>query len=210
MPTSAATQLAVAPPVPTRNATLAAPTPPAQPSLTSAPAKGIVIEIRAGGSAISLPYTSFTASSLIAAINAQGGSATSVDTWDGSSWRTYTAGQSGPDFAIQVGRGYVVHANNASSWLAPAMTGIPWTSIKIEKGWSLLGIPPCKNGARSCYTASSLAAAINAQGGGVAQVSQLVNGQWMVYGLGEVANDFPILVGQGYFIRATKASEWTP
>ncbi|MBI4785565.1 MAG: hypothetical protein HY782_00745 [Chloroflexi bacterium] len=212
-PTPAPTSLPALPPLipspPTRSSTIAAPTQAAQPTLAPGSAKGLVIEIRAGGTVISLPYTSFTAASLLTAINAQGGSATAVDSWDGSNWRTFS-GQRGTDYAIQAGRGYVVQASSASSFTAPATVGIPWTSIKIEKGWSLIGLPLCKNGARSCYTAASLAAAINAQGGAVVQVSQLVGGQWTVYGLGESANDFPLFVGQGYFVRATQAGEWTP
>ncbi|MBI4789102.1 MAG: hypothetical protein HY782_18885 [Chloroflexi bacterium] len=180
---------------------------------TSSPGGGagtLTIQINAGNTAISLPYTLYTASSLIAAINAQGGGATEVDDWTGRNWKAYMPGSGTADFQIQAGVGYLVKAKAASTLAVPATGGTALRQIKVDKGWDMLGVPPCKDGIVSCYTASSLAAAINAQSGGIAEIDRWVNGSWSAYQVGYPFNDFPIYVGQGYFIRTTKTSNWSP
>ena len=197
------------PPTVAPTATLVAPpSGPVQPTPTPT-GNSISIVINAGTTAISLPYTAFTASSLIAAVNAQGGSVTEVSRWTGRAWQAYVPG-SGEDFQIEGGRGYTVKAKNASTWKAPLQVGNLTKTVKLDKGWTALGVPLCKDGGLSCYTASTLAAAINAQGGGVAEIDRWVNGGWSAYMVGYTFNDFTIAAGQGYFVRTTKASTWTP
>ncbi len=159
---------------------------------------------------MSLPYTAYTASSLIAAINAQGGSVTEVQQWTGRAWQSYKPGASTQDFTIEGDTGYIVKATSASTWVAPLKAGNPVSKIKLDKGWDTLGVPVCKDGSLSCYTASSLAAAINGRSGGVAEIDRLVNGAWSAYIVGYNFNDFPIVVGQGYFVRLTKPVDWAP
>ncbi len=193
------------PPTPT-------PTPQATPSATprTSLAGVLVIPINAGNTAISLPYSTFTASALIKAINAQGGAATEVDDWTGREWRAYTPGGNGKDFEIQMGVGYIVKSQAASTWTVSATAGSRAQPIRLNKDWNMLGIPACRDGETSCYTASSIVAAINAQGGSVVEIDRMVNGAWSAYQLGYDFNDFPIYVGQAYFVRTTKASNWSP
>lgn len=199
------------PPVPTATAVPPSPTATLVPPSPTAivPGGSIVIQISAGKTGLALPYSGYTASSLIAAINAQGGSVTEVNRWTGKAWSTYTAG--GVDFNIDVGTGYIVKANSPSNWVVPVGASNSVSKIKIDQGWTMLGAPSCKDGSLSCYTASTLAAAINSHGGGVAEIDRLVNGSWSAYLVGySTQNDFPIVVGQGYFVRSTKAVNWTP
>ncbi|MDE3091079.1 MAG: hypothetical protein KGJ80_17025 [Chloroflexota bacterium] len=195
------------PPVPTATLNPTAVAPTAVPTIP-APVGALLIQINAGKNALSLPYAAYTASTLIAAINAQGGSATEVDNWNGTGWNAYKAGGGG-DFNIDAGTGYIVKANSPSSWTVPLSAGSPLGSIKLDRGWDMLGVPPCKNGTVSCYTASTLAAEINSQGGGVAEIDRMVNGSWSAYFVGYSSADFPIVVGQGYFVRSTKSTNWT-
>jgi|GEM_PF-2090303 len=209
LPTIAPTPTAVPPtlvPTPTAVPPTVAPTP-----TTIAPGgTTIAIQINAGTNALSLPYTAYTASSLIAAINAQGGSVTEVQQWSGRAWVSFKPGTGAQDFSIDGGVGYVVKANAASTWNAPLRAGAPAAGVNLEKGWDTLGVLPCKDGSPSCYTASSLAAAINASGGGVAEIDRWVNGSWSAYMVGYTFNDFPIVLGQGYFVRSTKPASWRP
>ncbi|MGE5264777.1 MAG: CAP domain-containing protein [Acidobacteriota bacterium] len=206
-------------PVPTQPAPTATPPPlPPTPSLpeiapTASPGPlgdALVIPINAGNTAISLPYSSFTASSLIASINAQGGTVSEVDNWTGGNWQEYVGGGTGNDFQIQAGVGYVVKAKAASTWKVPLNAGGQARQIKIERGWTLLGIPQCRDGSQNCFTASTLAAAINAQDGGVVEIDHWINGSWSAYLVGYPFNDFAISVGEGYFIQSNRASNWVP
>jgi hypothetical protein len=206
-------------PAPTQPPPTATPVPvppvPGSPEIAPTPAPGplagvLVIPVNAGNTAISLPYNSFTASSLIASINAQGGSVSEVDNWTGRNWQIFVSGVTGTDFPIQAGVGYVIKAKAASTWTVSANAGGQTRQIKIESGWTMLGIPPCRDGSQSCYTASTLASAINAQGGGVVQVDRWVNGSWSAYQVGYPFNDFAISVGDGYLIQSNNASAWAP
>jgi hypothetical protein len=170
----------------------------------------LVLAIGAGSTAISLPYANWTASALIASINAQGGSATQVDEWTGQTWRAYLANGTGTDFTIRPGAGYIVRTQTAGDWVVPTAVTSPVKTLRLESGWTMLGMPPCKDGSDSCYTASSLAAAINAKGGGVVEIDRWVDGNWSAYKVGFPFNDFRIDVGQAYFIRSTKAVNWVP
>ena len=116
----------------------------------------------------------------------------------------------GKDFPLRAGVGYLVKAKTASTWTLSTRASEPAQPIKLQPGWNMLGIPVCKDGSSSCYTASSLIAAINAQGGGVVEIDRMVNGAWSAYQVGYDFADFPIYVGQGYFIRTTQPSTWSP
>ncbi len=190
--------------------TLAQPTatPPATGS--SGGSGSLAISVNAGTTALSLPYTFYTASTLIAAINGQGGTVYEVNKWNGRNWQAYVPGAGGSDFQIAGGEAYFVKSKSASIFIAAAKAGTSPATVRVDKGWDMLGVPACKDGSQSCYTASSLAAAVNAQGGGIAEIDRWQNGSWSAFLVGYTFNDYPIIVGQGYFIRTTKASNWTP
>lgn len=133
-----------------------------------------------------------------------------MNRWSGRNWQAYVPGGGGADFQIGAGEAYFVKARSASNFVAPASAGTGFKSVRVDKGWDMLGVPACKDGTQSCYTASALAAAINAQGGGVAEIDRWENGAWKAHLVGYSFNDFPIIVGQGYFVRSTKATTWTP
>ncbi len=193
------------PPTATRVAPTTTPIAPPPPS-----AGFIVIAINPGNTALALPSSDYKASSLIDAINAQGGSVYEINKWTGRVWEPYVAAGSGADFAIQAGVGYMLKAKNASAFRVKPDPMRAFKQVQVKKGWDFIGVPICKDGTQSCITASSLAAAINAQGGGVAEIDRWVNGAWNSYLIGYSQNDFPIISGQGYYIRSTKATVWKP
>jgi hypothetical protein len=79
-----------------------------------------VTTFNAGWNLIALPLdpaTPYTAESLGQDINAQGGSATIVQRWDGSGWQTHQIGLPFGDFPIAIGQGYFVRCNSPSTWM---------------------------------------------------------------------------------------------
>ncbi len=183
--------------------------PPTAVRTTGAPKGTLSIQINAGSNALSLPYSAYKPSSLIVSINAQGGGVIEVLRWNGKAWQSFKPGGGG-DFDIEGGTGYIVITSAPSTWVVALNIGNPITKIKAQKGWDMFGVPICHDGSLSCYTASSLAAAINTHGGAVAELDRMVNGSWSAYFVGYGFNDFPIVVGQGYVLRSTKDVDWTP
>ncbi|MBI3536305.1 MAG: CAP domain-containing protein [Chloroflexi bacterium] len=193
----------------TPTATLIAPTivPTPQPV---ADRNTIVIAINAGNTALALPSSSYRASTLIAAINAQGGSAYEVNRWTGRTWEAYAPSGGASDYNIEPGSGYMIKARAASIFRVGIDPAQQFKQVQVRKGWDFIGAPLCANGTQSCYTALTLATTINAQGGGVAEIDRWENGGWKAYLIGYSQNDFPIIVGQGYYIRSTKTTNWKP
>ncbi len=190
-------------PIPTR----VPPTSPPDPTRT-AHKDSILIPIQAGMTPISLGEAGYTASSLLSAINGQGGNATEILNWNGRTWEVYGVDGGGTDFQIQVGVGYIVQAQAASSFVVASIRG--GEPILVESGWRVIGAPPCAGGAASCYTASQLAASINSKGGAVTEIDCWADGTWSAYRVGFPFDDFPIVAGQGYLVHSTRPVQWNP
>ncbi len=193
------------PPTPTRAAPTPIPT--AQPP---GDRNTIVVAINVGNNAIALPGSAYRASSLLDAINVQGGNAYEVNRWTGRTWQAYNIAGGTEDFAIEPGLGYMVKAKSASAFRVRIDPAQVFQQVQVKKGWDFIGVPTCKDGSQSCYTAASLVAAINADGGGAAEIDRWVNGAWSSYLAGYSQNDFPIIVGQAYYVRSTRAVVWQP
>lgn len=187
---------------------LSAPSP-IPPSAAPEARRGVtVIRIDPGNNTLSVPFKGLSASSLISAINAQGGSATEIKSWTGRNWQGYVPGSDANDFRIEPGSGYMVKAQSPSIWTLPPDAPAIY-QIKLNKGWVMLGAPYCADGATSCYTAATWAAALNAQGGGIVEIDRWVNGSWSAYQVGFPFNDFAVEAGHAYFVRTTALSTWT-
>jgi hypothetical protein len=165
-----------------------------------------VTTFNAGWNLIALPLnpaTSYTAESLGRAINAQGGTATIVQRWDGSGWQTHQVGLPFGDFAIALNEGYFVRANGLSNWTLVGYSLQP-QAIALHAGWNLIAVPS------GDYTAESLGRDINGQGGSATIVQHWDGSGWQTHQVGLPFGDFPIVVGQGYFVRCNSASTWMP
>jgi hypothetical protein len=77
--------------------------------------------------------------------------------------------------------------------------------LSLEAGYTLVGLPvdPPR------YTAESAAAEILGQGGSVTQIVRYESGLFMTHPAGSALNNFPLVTGEGYFIRCRAASTWT-
>ncbi len=116
----------------------------------------------------------------------------------------------GDDFMIVAGEGYLLRNGTASTWTYQG-TPLPTSSAEVPlvNGWNLIGLP---NQPATSYTASTLAAEINTQGGNVTQILRwnAQAGRWDYY-LANIGSgdDFVIELGEGYLLRSTAASTWT-
>jgi hypothetical protein len=77
--------------------------------------------------------------------------------------------------------------------------------ITLHAGWNLISVPK-----GSSYQAATLVADIAAQGGNVSEISRWSLGTWQSYLTGYPFNNFDVLPGWGYLIRADVASTWVP
>ena len=89
--------------------------------------------------ALALPYDFGKASDLLRAVNSQGGTVTDIRSWEGNRWKTYYPdpvpnGVKSEDFNIKGGRGYLLRATAASTWLAPADGTKAVEMINLIKG----------------------------------------------------------------------------
>jgi hypothetical protein len=79
----------------------------------------ITITLQLGWNLISLPlepFIPYTAESMCDEINAQGGSATIIQGWDGSGWQPHQCGQPFGDFDIESDKGCFVYCTAPSTW----------------------------------------------------------------------------------------------
>jgi PKD repeat protein len=105
---------------------------------------------------------------------------------------------------------FTVTATNATG--STSSTYVHWVtttkSVSLSTGWTLISLPlrPINP-----YIASSLATEISAQiaPAQISQVRRWVAGSWEDHFVGTPANDFPIDLGQGYFVKATAGGTWT-
>ncbi len=185
------------------------PTQTATPAPSATPLPTVMLQVSVGWNLIAVPGDSpYTAASLAAEINSQGGTVSEIDRWNLGSWQAYLVGYPFDDFPVDPARGLFVRASAPSQWQIQSAGTLGKRTLAA--GWNLLSAPACSNWQLSCYTAATLASSMNSQQGSVVEVDQWANGSWQAYLVGYPFNDFPIEVGRAYFIRATAPSAWKP
>ena len=158
------------------------------------------------------PTQGYTASTLAEAIIGQGGSVSQVFWWNAAAgtWDFYLVDTGyGDDCDIELGYGYLLRSTIASTWSyegarLPAGPGV----VPLEGGWNLIALPVDPV---TTYTASTMAADINAQGGGVSQVFwwNALAGSWDFYLVNvQYGTDFDIEMGEGYLLKNGTPVTW--
>ena len=151
------------------------------------------------------PGIQLKAQSLLDAINNQGGDCSGVDRWYNSGWDTHADGLPFNDFDVNLGEGYFIKCVQISEW---TLEGRPFSAsvpLSLVAGWNLVGIPYPTG-----YTAQSLLDGINSQGGACTEVDRWLNSGWDSHVDGLPFNDFSITTDEGYFVKCTQASSFTP
>jgi hypothetical protein len=154
------------------------------------------------------PLTPYTSETFAQAINANGGSCTSVIRYHNNAYETHPVGSSQAIFPIEVGKGYFVRSITGPSTLP--VQGFPLntasSTIGLSQGYNLIGLPRIPS---SPYTSESCAVEINGQPDGSAtQVLRYANNQFYTHPVGSSQEIFDLLMGKGYFVRCTTASTW--
>ena len=179
------------------------------PTPTPDPAGSTILPFNAGWNLVTLPLQPVephTASSLLSAINSGSAVCEQVYRWENGSWIGYVGGLPFNDFNIQMGTGYFVNCSQAGEWTmegSQLQEGVP---LDLSSGWNLVGIPYPSSG----YTAQSLLDAINAQGGSCSEINRWENGSWTAHIDGLPFNNFDIQPTEGYFVKCSSPSLFTP
>lgn len=84
--------------------------------------------------------------------------------------------------------------------------GLASEAIAFNSGWNLISLPLVPVTPLNAETALQ---AINAQGGVCSEIVQWLNGGWNSHILGLPFGQFPIVMGEGYFVKCTQSSTWT-
>jgi hypothetical protein len=78
--------------------------------------------------------------------------------------------------------------------------------VELYAGWNLIGLPRLSGP----LTAEGLLVGIEAQGGACSEVDRWLNGGWDAHIKGLPFNDFELTSDQGYFVKCTQHSFYTP
>ncbi|MEW6606444.1 MAG: Ig-like domain-containing protein [bacterium] len=153
------------------------------------------------------PLSTYTAKSLASEMDTQGAQVDRIQSWDGSGWKTYLANTPFGDFNIESGKGYFVLNKNYSTW---QVTGVPihTFNFEINPGWNLIGIPVYVVGLID--TAKDMGNDINNQQGVCDRIQSWDGSGWKTYVINLPFGNFGISEGEGYFVYATKSSNYSP
>lgn len=152
------------------------------------------------------PRTAMRAQTLLDALNGQGGACSEIDRWLNGGWDVHVNGLPANDFVVEPGQGYFLKCTAASQWTLEGFTYDAAVPLTLQPGLNLVGVPYPPAG----YTAQSLLDAIAAQGGACSEVNRWRFGAWDAHIDGLPFNDFAIEPDQGYFVKCSQASTFTP
>ena len=165
------------------------------------------INLSVGWNAISLALNkSYTAESLLDEIEAQGGSCSEVDRWYSGGWNAHIHNIPVNNFNILEGLGYYVKCSGDGIWSQVSDYFNNPIAINLLVGWNALSIPYSTTN----YTAESLLDEIDSQGGNCSEIDRWYSGGWNAHIHNVPTNDFDILAGEGYYIKCSNSSTWTP
>lgn len=148
----------------------------------------------------------YSAQSLLDDINAQSGNCSEINRWFSGGWEAHINGEVFNNFDINTGEGYFVKCTLASTLRVEGTAINSGSVLNLLAGWNLVSVPYPEEG----YTAQSLLDGVNTQGGNCSEIDRWQNGGWDAHIDGLPFNDFTILADQGYFIKCSQASNFTP
>jgi len=182
------------------------------------PTDKVEVDILPNNNVIALavqPPVAYKASTLAAHINSQGGELDQVFWWNSEAgyWEFWLVeSEYGTNFDVVLGGAYLLHNDNQ----AEASTWTYWGAelpdgpgeVPLVAGWNYFGLPVIPE---ASYTASTMAAEINDQGGNVTEVfwwnaSAGTFDFWLV--VQEYGTDFDIEIGEAYLLKNLDAVDW--
>ena len=173
------------------------------------------LSLVSGWNLINLPISpteSYQAQSLLDEINSQGGACSEIDRWDGSGWVGHIDGLSFNNFDINQGEGYFIKCSTSSDWTVSGYPIESAISLNLISGWNLIGVPypSVVPYPQSGYLAQSLLDDINSQSGACSEVDRWDGSGWVGHIDGLSFNNFEINNDEGYFVKCSQSSTFTP
>jgi hypothetical protein len=153
------------------------------------------------------PQTALTAEALLDDIAThQGGSCSEAAQWSSGSWLSHIKDQP-DDFALALGQAYFVRCAGADfTWSlrgTPLAASVP---VDLTTGWNLLSVPHPTG-----LFAQEVLTGIGADGGTCSEIDRWLSGAWNGHlAVMPAENNFAIVPNDGYFVRCTGGTTYTP
>jgi hypothetical protein len=172
------------------------------------------IKLYAGWNLISLPLKPlipYTASSLAAEINEQGGSCRKAQEWRLGGWGTYDlaihedTGHPLGNFDVVEGKGYFLLCDDRSTFTLKGMQ-VEEIIIPLYPGFNLFGLQ--ERVVSVVGLASDVGRSVEQQGGAPTLMQKWVAGMWNTHIFDLPFGDFKIEPGEGYFIYCKEKCDW--
>ncbi|NJN66382.1 MAG: hypothetical protein HC884_06535 [Chloroflexaceae bacterium] len=117
-------------------------------------------------------------------------------------WNSHPCGTGLNNFALEAGRGYMVHSSGAAVWRVEgyALPDKP-LSVTLRAGWNdVVPVPSASSAEEACQALAS-------RGADIAEVVRLHNGFWNSHPCGTGLNDFPLAASQAVLVRANASAD---
>jgi hypothetical protein len=147
-----------------------------------------------------------TAEAALDEIEVQGGNATEVDRWLNGGWNAHLHNLPFNNFTMNLGQGYFFRGVAASTWQRTGLAPTAPVPVNLTPGWNLIGLPLFVNS----MSAEDLLDAIEIQGGNCSEIDRWFNGGWNAHIHNLPFNNFLLRNDQGYFVRCSQNSTYTP
>ncbi|MEI8165721.1 MAG: DUF6531 domain-containing protein, partial [Chloroflexales bacterium] len=163
----------------------------------------VTLALAAGWNFVGLPVTPVT-TTLAEDLCKTATGLTQVVRWSNGHWNSHPCNTTLNNFALEVGRGYLVHSSTASTW-SLSDTALPTrqAAFSLTTGWNDL-VPSA-----TAATAEQACQQINGLGANLAEVSRWSNGHWSSHPCTTTLNDFALSANQPVLVRALAAFSWT-
>jgi hypothetical protein len=153
------------------------------------------------------PMNTFTAHSLLQAINGATSTCSEVDRWYRNKWSAhYYNDELTNNYDILMGVGYFVYCSGTRSWNMEGQSLTAGISLSLVSGWNSIGVPY-----PSGHTAHTVMDGINGAGGTCSEIDQWWHNTWSAHYYADPAtNDFNLDPNKGYFVRCSSNVTYTP
>jgi hypothetical protein len=153
------------------------------------------------------PVSSYTAQSLLQAINGDTSACSEIDQWFQNNWSAhYFSLPNTNNFSINLGIGYFVRCTASRSFILEGTALTTGVSLSLVSGWNAVGVPY-----PSGYTAQSLLQGITNAGGSCSEIDRWYQNAWNAHYFDiPGTNNFTLEQDEGYFIRCSTTSTLNP
>lgn len=147
-----------------------------------------------------------TAQQMLDAIRSQGGDAAEIARWQNGGWDGHVDPLPFNDFTTEPGRGYFVRTSAPGVWVWEGELVASPITLTLAPGWNLVGLSRLPQPLK----AEDLLNEIAAQGGACSEIDRWSQGAWVGHPRGYPVNNFDIRSHEGYFLKCSRASSYTP